>query len=375
MHITFLKEDGSALLTVLAFMLVLTIIGTAFIGNSLTEAKIAVSQMHNVQAYYIAEAGLEIGIAALRCDFGFAPPNGSPLTGVLNGGTYTVTFDNISDVKRKVLSTATYNNVEAIVVAEVELAPLYQDALTVFEKLELEGITINGNIHVNDRLYVKGNKESTINGRLSYTDRQRINIQNSYLKVQKIVDKEQEDSFLLFTDAGQIPQAWQATEIPIPAIDFENFTEHSDIVYDKAYFWSEPPDENKVLFRDNLHIDAEDNFIFDGMIIVDGYVHLDGTFNEGYANHSLIIVAKDSIVIGDSFGKGINVGGKVFLCSEKDIKITSGGALSSWDLTGIIIAPDVALDNGSFTYDTSVLDEYSQYLPEYGIIVSRWSKY
>lgn len=79
-------EEGSVLVMVLMAIAALLILGGALSALSLTEGLIARNQEQDAKLYYIAEAGIEAGVAALGC----ARDHESPLSGCLGGGGYSV---------------------------------------------------------------------------------------------------------------------------------------------------------------------------------------------------------------------------------------------------------------------------------------------
>ncbi|MFQ5962079.1 MAG: PilX N-terminal domain-containing pilus assembly protein [Candidatus Methylomirabilales bacterium] len=84
-------ERGIALVTVLLFMAVLVLLGTAFLTLSSTETQIAFNERSAVQAFFLAEAGANKAISQLNADATYTGETDSPL----GAGTFTVTVDAI----------------------------------------------------------------------------------------------------------------------------------------------------------------------------------------------------------------------------------------------------------------------------------------
>lgn len=62
MFMSISKDKGSALVMVMMFTLVLTILGTAMLGITINEYRMEKTHMDSVKAYYLAEAGMEKAI-------------------------------------------------------------------------------------------------------------------------------------------------------------------------------------------------------------------------------------------------------------------------------------------------------------------------
>lgn len=79
-------EKGAVLVIVLMVIAVLLILGGALSALSLTEGLISRNQEQDAKLYYITEAGIEAGVAALGCSCDYV----GPLSGCLGGGGYSV---------------------------------------------------------------------------------------------------------------------------------------------------------------------------------------------------------------------------------------------------------------------------------------------
>ncbi len=99
-------ERGMALVMVLVFIGALMLLGTVMLTYSFNENTIADYQARETTLYYLAEAGLEAGIAALGQDF----DHQGQLTGTLTEGHFTVTFNTIDPTRRLVTAKATESN-------------------------------------------------------------------------------------------------------------------------------------------------------------------------------------------------------------------------------------------------------------------------
>lgn len=376
------REEGVALPIVLVFVFMFMILSAAFMDNAFLEAKIAFNQKNSVQAYYIAEAGLDIGIAALRRDFTFGLAEGQDLTGELNGGHYIVTFETVSESKRRVLSEGRYDSALVKVAVDLELAPLYRQEQVLLERVDLEDVVINGDLHVNGQLEIRGsNKGAVINGNFTYTDKKRLNIgSGSYLKLNNAYYN------TTYTHSDQIPDDLQVAVQLLPSVDFESFLAEAKknpmcslVIHEGSAIWSEAPASTKNLVRGNLHIDATQNdFVFDGIIFVDGYLHFEGIFNSEEENedNTMIFIAKGDIIVDivSDRGEDFSPETEIFFYSGQEVRITSSMLCDPWKLRGIVLAERVVFNRGTFTYDTGVVGVYDDYIPGFGTVISHWSR-
>ncbi len=97
------NDHGSALLVALLVMLMLTLIFIASINTSVTDISIAKNQKERTSAFYVAEAGLELGFAVLRENFNQL--DNDTLEGLINatpslgGRTFNVDISGTSPYK------------------------------------------------------------------------------------------------------------------------------------------------------------------------------------------------------------------------------------------------------------------------------------
>ncbi|MGB4213749.1 MAG: pilus assembly PilX N-terminal domain-containing protein, partial [Dethiobacteria bacterium] len=79
-------ERGSLLVMVAVYTAVLLMLGGALLTCAMTEQLIACNQEEEMRLYYIAEAGIEAGVAALACFFDYD----RPISGSVGDGSYHV---------------------------------------------------------------------------------------------------------------------------------------------------------------------------------------------------------------------------------------------------------------------------------------------
>ncbi|OPL11143.1 MAG: hypothetical protein AVO34_03365 [Firmicutes bacterium ML8_F2] len=108
-------EKGMALVLVLVFTGVLLIIGGAMINFALNEQLITNYQAQDFQKYYLAEAGLTAGLAALGQDYSCE----GLFEGSLGGGTYQVTITASDPLTREITSSGSYEGCSCLLAIEV----------------------------------------------------------------------------------------------------------------------------------------------------------------------------------------------------------------------------------------------------------------
>ncbi len=110
---------GMALVLVLVFTALLLLLGAALLTNALNEKLITTYQKQELQQQYLAEAGLEAGIAMLQADFYY----NQPLTGALMNGSFRVTYENSGADSRRIRSAGTIDGFTYMLQIDVSLNP------------------------------------------------------------------------------------------------------------------------------------------------------------------------------------------------------------------------------------------------------------
>jgi hypothetical protein len=112
-------EEGLVLVLVLVFTAALLLLGTALISTAASENLIAAYQGQDIRKQYLAEAGLEAGLALIRYDF-FSE---QVLVGNLMDGSYRVSFENVGAGGRRIRSAGTIGDFTLELEVYVELNP------------------------------------------------------------------------------------------------------------------------------------------------------------------------------------------------------------------------------------------------------------
>ena len=178
-------NNESGLVTVIALLMVgmLTLIGIAALTTSDDEVEIAGNEIHDVRAFYAAEAGLEAATAAIETSFELtgAPPAEMP-KGEMHINEYGVTYATVDEgaAVAQVLSKGTLSGLDASVKTftvtavsqepysrssvqmnmsfEAALVPVFQFSVFYENDLEIAAgtdLTDLGRIHTNSDFYVQ----------------------------------------------------------------------------------------------------------------------------------------------------------------------------------------------------------------------------
>jgi hypothetical protein len=377
-------ERGSVLVMVLVFSAALLILGGALITYAVNDNFIARHQEHDTRLYYIAEAGIEAGVAALRKNYSFH----RNIEQEIGGGSYHATiiipphadYPELPAGQRMVISTGRLEGKALTLKVIVSLNDLYSKALMVSSKLHLTNTTINGNLHYNELLKVlPGTTE--IRGDLSYPQG----------KAPEIVPP------AVLTVTGQTSIA---PPIPIPTIDFDSFIKDVDITYTGSQTWTTAPPFKKILVKGDLTVrpGKDQTFDFNGVIIVQGDLtinpqkgantFLNGSFvagggikvqpdadiNPAMNEKKVIFVSNRYINISTTGSTAPALfGGSVLLFSKGDINI-SGKTDDKLQIFGTIIAEGTFyLTDAVLTYDPDVFID-SDYIPGLQVVIREWLK-
>jgi hypothetical protein len=175
------NKKGSMLVLSYLVIIVLIILGAAFMVTSFNEGLFAERHRRSLIAFYIAEAGIEQALYDLRKDYtddstspswedgdidGYAigPNTGSYYTipyasTSLNGGSYTVQLKNESGSSGRqvwIKSTGTFGDSNQTLLVFVKVANLSAWNNAIFAGAGASGAMINGNVHIRGSVHVLG---------------------------------------------------------------------------------------------------------------------------------------------------------------------------------------------------------------------------
>jgi len=112
-------EGGMALVLVLVFTAALMVYGTALLTYAFNEKQIAAYYCQDPAKHYLAESGLEAGLAALHKDFYYD----REIRGSLDEGTFTVSFADDTEYRRLIISEGLFEDYSLVLTAVVEYDP------------------------------------------------------------------------------------------------------------------------------------------------------------------------------------------------------------------------------------------------------------
>lgn len=153
-------QKGYALVLVIVIAAALTILGTALLSLSLSETKLSVNQSKQLQARYIAQAGLDTVAKSIINDPTKAV-NGNPISSnsLTSGGSFvtTITVNNDSSIKLK--SVGTFGTNTATLYLEMtptsNSSAIFNNVVYSPKDLDVSGGTINGPLQSAGTIAVK----------------------------------------------------------------------------------------------------------------------------------------------------------------------------------------------------------------------------
>lgn len=174
------NNRGSVLVLAYLVIVVILLLGAAFMVASFNEGLFAERQRRSLIAFYIAESGLERAIYDLRQDFlndvtpswndgninshVIGPNTASfytiPYTSTtLNGGSYAAQLKNVAGVSTSIWikSTGTFGDSTQTLQAYVKMQNLSPWNNAIFAGAGASGAMVNGNVHIRGSVHILGN--------------------------------------------------------------------------------------------------------------------------------------------------------------------------------------------------------------------------
>jgi hypothetical protein len=111
-------ENGMALVLVLVFTGLLLTIGSALLTFAFNEKQISIYQTQDIRQYYLAEAGIEIALAALNEN----PYYRDPFSAELGEGMFRITFEETAADKLLIHSSGIVEGGNTLITVAVEQA-------------------------------------------------------------------------------------------------------------------------------------------------------------------------------------------------------------------------------------------------------------
>ncbi|MFH1045694.1 MAG: hypothetical protein V1727_01880 [Candidatus Omnitrophota bacterium] len=177
------NKKGTALILAYLAITVLMVLGAAFMIRSIAESRLAERQKKSVQAFAIAEAGLEVALYRLRLDFENDPAGPSFLDGDINGivcgpdtlnfyqllgvtvlgndlysGTYAVDLRNVAGATDEVWvrSRGIVGDITKVLEAYVKIKDESPWNNVIFGGTGASGALINGNVNIAGSVHLLG---------------------------------------------------------------------------------------------------------------------------------------------------------------------------------------------------------------------------
>ncbi|HHX86760.1 MAG TPA: hypothetical protein GX693_01120 [Firmicutes bacterium] len=390
-----MEERGSTLVAVLIFTAALLFLSGALLCLSLNEQKIAAYQEQEVYMYYLTEAGVEAGIAALNADYSFQ----GPLCGALGQGSYRVEIGTLPYNRRLVTSTGHLHQKSFNLSVVAGPNPLYEQALMVSDHLKIENVDIYGNLHVNKDLQIKGSNRvvgtDSSEGVFSYSGDPPWFL-TPYGDI-LIGDK-------LYTSSAQFDgRTMKVAPIPLPSLDFEALAgeiqcslEPPPSTITLAVAPACYPEHNRILVNGNLLIAPGEGqeFNFDGLLVVRGNLEIHprrgaivningmllaegdaivkGEINQVSPDNSVILAACGDVFIRD-IEAPLVFGGNLLIFSRGEVNI-GPSKLDRFDLRGVIIAKKLFLEKCSLYYVPEMLTAFKDLFPGCRVVIREWIK-
>jgi len=311
-----LKQKGIALLTTLIFGFVIVTMVTALLVITSNDSKLSTLQRESTRAFYLAETGIEKSIWYLNSSED--NPDGLNFAGSLHGGNATEFYDvDISEIDPgppeiktlvstgKVVGGGEYNKGTRKIEVKLKkgVTPSgslsYSHAIFTNDDMTLKGgISIHGDIHSNENLYVSSTEVFNLDGTATVSGD--VNDAN--------------------TDIG----GFLEEDLLYPAIDWPYFLDLAEREEDGGFYYDEDPstygETTKVFdvpetltginYVDGNVVIKTDLILDNAAIFANGTITVlgngDVTLANELADHPLALVAKGNITIGGSVhGEGI----------------------------------------------------------------------
>ncbi len=370
---------GMALVMVLVFSSALLLLGAALLTYSFNEKLIADYQQEEVQLYYITEAGLEAGLAALRRDFFH---NGQ-ISGPLNGGSFKTNFATPAPGKRGITSEGALGRYRKTITLIAEQDLLAGSENLTADEIYLHQAEIYGSVHVNQLLIAEGGQNMIVGDLFHHDTEPPLVAPGSTLEV-----------------SGS---SSSAAPLEPAHVNFEQLAGRTTRVIPGGLLFKAPADypaQTQFLVEGDLLIapQAGDTFDFSGLLYVQGDLALipaegstlllDGAFavqgsvtiqlgaplNPVEPLRHLIILAGGEIEILPPENSLFQLGGKQILYSRSAISIRGRSPDEPLVLRGVSLARQLRLENCALHYEPALLHSYAELLPGLGTIRVEWIK-
>ena len=421
----FKEESGTALVMVLLFVGSLFILGGALSTITLSESIIARNQEAEWKLYYITEAGIETGVAAVSRCFQYS---GNIIAEVGEGSIEVVIRGNNVEpghkhyekighlqidpvTQRLIISCGRLNGKEMAMAAIVERHPLSDKALAVASKLTIEECVINGNLHVNEEFHIR--EDNFVNGELTCSSLDKVHweegtISTVTVKKKKYPDIPGDDQYFIKTYSKDSPftDDMYSPEILVPPVNINNFLDEASYIYPSDQTWSGTPadysdirtifiqgglsimpdagqaielSDKVIMVQGDLTIEVPEGAVvnlINCLFLVNGRIEASGWINRGIAdpgNNMVLFVSNGHIDLsGVNTAEGnVFLGSRVLLFSKNNIEIGGPVFQNELEVYGAIIARQVYLHKCRLHYVPDIFEEYNEMLA-LGVVIKEW---
>lgn len=330
------NKKGIVLITSYIVITVLTILGAAFVSRSISEARIAEHEKNYVQAFYLAEAGIDYALAQLRD----GTLSGEKTASLENIGTYSCTWQRIgSSPQWETISSGFVGDVERKV--RVELQPdtfarylyftddehfrWYGSKLAVWF---VTGDSLGGPLQTNSHFHISGDPV--------FSD------PNFHKPVKS------EDDFITYMNGGS---PINSTSVSNPPRDNPDFQEGLDLGADRAPFPSKALELRTAAVHDGLMLTGPTTITLRS----DGTMDITNPHN-GWVNHNTTLPPNGALFVeGGDLSISGTLNGQLSLGTNRNIIITSNIIYNnnprinpaSTDTLGLIAERDVVISQGA----------------------------
>jgi len=315
------KEEGFALVTVLLFVLVILLIGTAAISLASNDVLISAKHKEETQAFYAAEAGLTEAVEKVKKEK-VSPPatvEGSVYDPAGANPSYTASYEvEIRKEGEKIrLNSTGYMGTKADYQAKAAVSALLSYNLQPAFEYAFFGPTLDlgktkglrGNFYAKDQINIDANT-GNISGTVYFAgSKDKVEVDNSW-KEEWIDD----DTLLLTKGNDAITIEFISSPLPMPEVNTESLKERAiveDTFYNTDQIYSSPTNfdftQKNIRFIDgNLTLNFDDTkdttmtYSGRGTIVITGKLTITGTNNHkaeiirNDANSSLVFISLDN---------------------------------------------------------------------------------
>jgi len=303
------KEEGFALVTVLLFVLIILLIGTAAIALANNDVLISAKHKEEMQAFYAAEAGLTDAVEKVKKGGAIPPPPSPPLEEIVSGivsdppgsnPSYPAAYEvvSIKEGEKIRLNSTGYVGSKSDYQAKAAVSALFSYKLQPAFEYAFFGPTLNlgkttgleGNFYVENELVISSNTQN-LAGTI-YFRGQKEDIADHIPPSWTVAESEDEDILILEKGNDKIRIELISDLIPMPEVDIEAFkkrAEDDNTFYNGDGTYSSPTNldftQNPLRFIEgNLTINIKKNesitFQGTGAIVATGTITIAGE-NEG----------------------------------------------------------------------------------------------